>query len=113
MASAAEELEALLTSIVVPLVAIDSATLYVVTASSTRVHLHLAGAYSGCPGNAFVERTVLAPLVKQIFPSAELCVSSGVPIPPNAKLLGANVESASRRGALDRGPDASVGGQLE
>lgn len=86
MASAGE-LEALLTSIALPLVALDNATLYLVTASSTRVHLHLAGAYSGCPGNGFVERTVLSPLVREVFPSAELYVSSGLPIPASAKQL--------------------------
>lgn len=82
-----EALEALLRSIAVPLITIDRATLHLVKASPSRVHLHLGGAYSGCPGTKLVEKTLLAPLVKDVFPSAELEVTSGQPIPTGSKAL--------------------------
>ena len=80
-------LEALLTSIAVPLVKIDGGVLYVVDATPTRVHLHVGGAYFGCPGNPYVERSLLGPLVKEIFPTASLELTSGFTIPKEAKLL--------------------------
>lgn len=80
-------LETLLTSIAVPLVTTDGAALYVVAASPTRVHLHLGGTYAGCPGNPFVEKSLLAPLVREVFPNASLEVTSGLPVPSTAKRL--------------------------
>ena len=84
------DLEAVLTSIAVPLIALDSAVLYLVAASADRVHLHLGGAYAGCPGNPFVERSLLAPLVLDVFPRATLTVTSGLPIPAGARRLEAS-----------------------
>lgn len=80
-------LEASLLSIAVPLITIDSAVLYVVEATSDQVHLHLGGAYGGCPGNSFVERCLLTPLVSKAYPRATLKVTSGLPIPANARRL--------------------------
>ena len=84
------DLEAVLTSIAVPLIALDSAVLYLVAASADRVHLHLGGASAGCPGNPFVERSLLAPLVLDVFPRATLTVTSGLPIPAGARRLEAS-----------------------
>jgi hypothetical protein len=86
-----EEKDALLdvlAKVVVPLMTIDNAELYIVTATSSDVHLHLGGAYSGCPGREFVERSLLAPVVRDVFAKATLKVTSGSPIPEGARLLG-------------------------
>jgi hypothetical protein len=76
-----------LTKIVLPLLTLDKAELYVVNASSSDVHLHVAGAYSGCPGVGFVTKHLLTPVVAEVFPKATLVVTSGRPIPADAKLL--------------------------
>ena len=76
-----------LRTIVLPLFAVDGGTLYVAVASPTEVHLHLAGKYSGCPGNGFIERSLLAPIVGSVLPKAKLKVTSGLPIPADAKLI--------------------------
>lgn len=81
--------EDLLVSIAMPLLVVDNASLHVVLVTPTRVHLHLGGAYAGCPGNEFIERSLLAPLTREVFPSASLEVTSGLPIPAGAKALAA------------------------
>ena len=88
-------LEASLLSIAVPLLAIDNAVLYVVEATSDQVHLHLGGAYGGCPGNSFVERCLLTPLVQKTHPRATLKVTSGLPVPSNAKRLDTTTAAAA------------------
>ena len=81
------ELVTALRAIVLPLIAIDGGTIYVATASASEVHLHLAGNYAGCPGNGFIERSLLAPIVGSVLPKAKLKVTSGLPIPRDAQLL--------------------------
>jgi len=66
-----------LSRIAVPLITIDAAELYVITATPSEVHLHLSGTYSGCPGREFVERSLLAPIVREILPKATLKVTTG------------------------------------
>jgi Fe-S cluster biogenesis protein NfuA len=85
-----------LAKVVVPLVTIDNAEVYVVTATASEVHLHLAGAYSGCPGRALVERALLAPAVRNVFPKAKLKVTSGLPIPKEAR----RAEGVTKREAI-------------
>ncbi len=87
----------------VPLVALDSATLHVVAASASAVHLHLGGAYSGCAGRTFVERSLLAPVIASVLPSAALTVTSGYPLPPGAKLLTAGESATSTSGIVTAG----------
>jgi len=76
-----------LRTIAVPLVTIDKASIYVVTETASEIHLHLSGAYAGCPGNGFVERALLGPIVKSASPKTALKVTSGLPIPAGARLL--------------------------
>lgn len=101
-----EALEALLARIAVPLIAIDEATLYVVAASPEHVHLHLGGAYAGCPGNPFVEQSLLAPLVREVHPRASLTVTSGLPVPKAAKRLRQSGASATEMDTQERLPVA-------
>lgn len=89
---------------VVPLLTIDKATIYVVEASPSRVHLHLGGAYSGCAGRVYVERGLLAPVVMSVMPKAALTVTSGLPIPAGAKLVMADGETRPAGAADGIGP---------
>lgn len=77
----------ILTKVALPLVTTDQAEIYVVRATTAEVHLHLAGAYSGCASVEFVKRHLLAPLVHEVYPKATLIVSSGSPLPRDAKRL--------------------------
>jgi Fe-S cluster biogenesis protein NfuA len=83
----AAKLTDLLTQIAAPLLGKDAGELYLVRATAREVHVHLAGSYAGCPGVPYVERHLLAPLVADVFPKAELKVSSGLPMPKGAKRL--------------------------
>lgn len=84
-----------LEKVAVPLLNIDNAELYVVQATASDVHLHLGGAYSGCPGVDFVTRHLLAPIVAEVLPKATLKVTSGRPIPKDARLLTSGDEPTS------------------
>lgn len=81
-------LEGVLVDTALPLITIDRADLYVVAESPSEVHLHLGGAYSGCPGVHFVKTHLLAPIVAEVAPKATLTVTSGLPIPKGARKLG-------------------------
>lgn len=87
----------------VPLLTIDKATIYVVAVSASHVHLHLGGAYSGCAGRAYVEKGLLAPVVASVLPKATLTVTSGLPVPPGAKLITADGDGRSST------PDEALG----
>lgn len=106
--SQVERLIALLEEIAVPLVTVDNATIHLVAASPSRVHIHLGGAYAGCPGNGFVERCLLAPLVNRTLPSATLEVTSGLPVPAGAQRLGA--DDAPGAGDVTTDDDAESAG---
>ncbi|MBN9160715.1 MAG: hypothetical protein BGO98_30530 [Myxococcales bacterium 68-20] len=93
----ADALVELLTKIAVPLITIDGGTLHVVEATPARVHLHLGGTYAGCPGNAFVESHLLAPLVRAVFPDATLQVTSGRLRHEGARRLGPATEPMPER----------------
>lgn len=83
----ATKLSDLLSQIAVPLLTADAGELYLVRATAREVHVHLAGSYAGCPGVPYVERHLIAPLVSDVFPKAELKVTSGLPFPKGAKRL--------------------------
>ncbi|MDF2693489.1 MAG: hypothetical protein K0S65_1872 [Labilithrix sp.] len=90
----AEALVDLLRKVAVPLFVIDRAEIYVVAASPSEVHLHLGGAYSGCPGLEFVEHGLLAPLVADVFAKASLKITSGFPLPKDARRVAIDEPSA-------------------
>jgi len=81
-------LEGALLDTAMPLINIDRAELYLVAESASDIHLHLGGAYSGCPGVHFVKTHLLAPIVAEVSPKATLKVTSGLPIPKGARKLG-------------------------
>jgi Fe-S cluster biogenesis protein NfuA len=83
----AVKLTELLKQVAAPLITADKGELYLVKATAREVHVHLAGVYAGCPGVPYLERHLIAPLVADVFPKAELKVSSGLPQPKGAKRL--------------------------
>lgn len=83
----ADQLSELLQQIAAPLLSADAGEIYLVAANAREVHVHLAGSYAGCPGVPYVERHLIAPLVANVFPKAELKVTSGLPFPQGAKRL--------------------------
>ena len=82
-----DELRKELERLALPLLEIDDAELHMAASDANAVHLHLAGAYSGCPGVRYIESHLLAPIVKSVHPRAKLTVTSGYIIPAGAKRL--------------------------
>ncbi len=62
----------------------DGGKLYVVSASPTKVELHLGGRFSGCPGNTLATRRIIEPVIQAVAPQARLTVTSGALLPPGA-----------------------------
>lgn len=73
--------------VIAPLVRADRGELYLTLAQDGSIHLHLAGRYSGCPGNTLVCRRVITPALRSAAPSVEVSITSGALIPPGAELL--------------------------
>ena len=70
-----------------PLIRADGGSLYAVEATQERVALHLAGRFSGCPGNALVTRRVIGPLIASVAPRAQLTVTAGQLLPQGAQRI--------------------------
>lgn len=90
-ASAGSGLVRALSEFVAALVRADGGELYVVSASSDDVHLHLAGTCAGCPGSTMTRERLLKPAVRGVLPKAAVKVTTGWNVPPGAK----KVEPAS------------------
>jgi Fe-S cluster biogenesis protein NfuA len=73
--------------IVSPLVRADGGQIYLVSVSDRVLSLHLAGRFSGCPGNTLTKRRVLEPLLSARFPELRLELTSGPLLPKTAELL--------------------------
>jgi Fe-S cluster biogenesis protein NfuA len=73
--------------IVGPLVRADGGQVYLVAVGDRSLTLHLAGRFSGCPGNTLARRRVLEPLLTARFPELKIEITSGPLLPPDAELL--------------------------
>jgi Fe-S cluster biogenesis protein NfuA len=73
--------------VLAPLVRADGGELYLVSVDDSGVSLHLAGRFSGCPGNTLARRRVLEPLIASAVPGAYLTMTTGVIIPSGAELI--------------------------
>jgi Fe-S cluster biogenesis protein NfuA len=73
--------------VVAPLIHADGGQIYLVNASEDRVSLHLAGRFSGCPGNTLAKRRVIEPAITSVAPGAQVTLTSGVIVPPGAELI--------------------------
>jgi len=73
--------------VVAPLVHADGGRLYVVHAEDDTLDLHLAGRFSGCPGNTLATRRLIEPAIFAVAPGARVTISSGALIPKDAELV--------------------------
>src|ERR1700751_1158771 len=72
-----------------PIVNADGGEVYLVSATTDAVHLHLSGTCAGCPGASLTRDKVLAPILTATAPKARLTVTTGWKIPEGATKLGA------------------------
>jgi len=85
MAPPKDELVRVVREVLLPLVKADGGELYLVSVDDSGVSLHLAGRFSGCPGNTLARRRVLEPLIASAVPGAYLTVTSGPLVPSGAE----------------------------
>jgi Fe-S cluster biogenesis protein NfuA len=85
MPSTPDEIERVVRAVLAPLVKADEGELYVVTLQEDAVELHLAGRFSGCPGNTIAKRRIIEPAILAVAPSAQIVVTAGVIVPKNAE----------------------------
>jgi Fe-S cluster biogenesis protein NfuA len=81
------EIVRVIREVVAPLIRADGGEIYLLNASENAVSLHLAGRFSGCPGNTLAKRRVIEPVVGAVAPGALVTVTSGVIVPAGAELL--------------------------
>jgi len=85
MPAARDEIVRVVREILAPMIQADGGELYLVSADEGAVSLHLAGRFSGCPGNTLARRRVLEPLIAAAAPGAHLTVTSGPLVPKGAQ----------------------------
>ena len=85
MPAARDEIVRVVREILAPMIQADGGELYLVSADEAAVSLHLAGRFSGCPGNTLARRRVLEPLIAAAAPGAHLTVTSGPLVPKGAQ----------------------------
>lgn len=73
--------------VLAPLVQADGGELYLVSVDDAGVSLHLAGRFSGCPGNTLARRRVLEPLIASAVPGAYVTMTTGPLVPQGAQLV--------------------------
>jgi Fe-S cluster biogenesis protein NfuA len=94
MTAPKDEIARVVREVLAPLVRADGGELYLVSVDDSGVSLHLAGRFSGCPGNTLARRRVLEPLIASAVPGAYLTMTTGVIIPSGAELIGPPAPSA-------------------
>ena len=88
MPATRERILQIVRDVVAPLVRADGGSLYVVNVREDTVALHLAGRYSGCPGNTLALRHFIEPAIQAVAPNVQVVVSSGALVPDGAELVG-------------------------
>lgn len=74
-----------LSDFVVDLVRADGGELYLVSATTEDVHLHLTGTCAGCPGANITRERLLEPAVRSAAPKANVKVTTGWNVPEGAR----------------------------
>lgn len=82
-----DEIVRIVHEVLAPLVHADGGELYLVSVDDAGVSLHLAGRFSGCPGNTLARRRVLEPLIASAIPGAYLTVTTGPLVPKGAQRI--------------------------
>jgi Fe-S cluster biogenesis protein NfuA len=88
MSGGRPEILRVLQEVVAPLVRADGGRLYLIHADQDAVTLHLAGKYSGCPGNTLAIRRVIEPAILAVAPRARVTITSGALSPSGAEPVG-------------------------
>ncbi len=88
MTAPKDEIVRVVREVLAPLVQADGGELYLVSVDDLGVALHLAGRFSGCPGNTLARRRVLEPAIASAVPGAHLTMTSGALIPKGAQRIG-------------------------
>jgi len=73
-----------LSEFVAALVKADGGELYLVSATTDDVHLHLTGTCAGCPGATMTRERLLEPAVRGAAPKATVKVTTGWSVPEGA-----------------------------
>jgi len=73
--------------VLAPLIRSDGGKVYLIAGTGDAVRIHLAGRYSGCPGNTLARRRVIEPALLAVAPGLEIIITSGALVPPDAELL--------------------------
>jgi Fe-S cluster biogenesis protein NfuA len=73
--------------VLAPLVRADGGEMYLVKIAGDDVHIHLAGACSGCPGSSLTRDRILAPILAGAMPKIRVVLTTGVRIPEGATKL--------------------------
>jgi Fe-S cluster biogenesis protein NfuA len=69
------------------LVKADGGEIYLVSATSDEVHLHLSGTCAGCPGATMTRERLLEPAVRGAAPRANVKVTTGWRVPEGARKI--------------------------
>jgi Fe-S cluster biogenesis protein NfuA len=87
MGAARDQILEVVRDVVCPLIRADGGEIYLVSVAERALSLHLAGRFSGCPGNTLTKRRVLEPLLTARFPELKVEITTGPLIPKGAELL--------------------------
>jgi Fe-S cluster biogenesis protein NfuA len=87
MGDTREEILRVVRDVVAPLVRADGGRIYLVALDDDSIALHLAGRYSGCPGNTLSIRRIIEPAIFAVAPRARVTVTSGALQPADATLF--------------------------
>lgn len=87
MAGSRDDIVRVVSEVVAPLIGADGGRVYLVRADPENVVLHLAGRYSGCPGNTLTVRRIVEPAIFSVAPNAQVTVTSGSILPEGASLV--------------------------
>jgi Fe-S cluster biogenesis protein NfuA len=83
-------LVAALETVIAPLVEADGGELYLLplqAAGTGPIRLHLAGRFSGCPGNNLVSEHIIRPALEPLTSDRSIEISSGRLVPPGAERI--------------------------
>jgi Fe-S cluster biogenesis protein NfuA len=83
-----DEIVRVVKEVLAPLIQADGGELYLVSVDDAGVALHLAGRFSGCPGNTLARRRVLEPIIASAVPGAYVTMTTGPLVPKGAQRVG-------------------------
>ena len=79
-----EQIERICREVVGPLVKTDGGELHIVRFEGDDVHIHLSGAYAGCPGASLTGNGIILAALRSAAPKVRLILTTGVRVPPHA-----------------------------